>query len=412
MHPSTKTTLNSLRAGVIGSGFIGPVHIEALRRLGVQVTAICGSRRAQELAERWGIEQVFNRDNYLGLIQSDQVDVVHITSPNRFHAEQSLAAIRAGKHVVCEKPLAMNSAQSREILQALQQANSPVAGNAQSSKKILFAVNYNVRFYPAVLQMRAMARRGDLGKIIHIQGSYLQDWLLKQTDYNWRLLAEEGGPLRAVGDIGTHWLDTVSFITGSPVQEVMADLSTFHHNRKRPLGEVQTFTQETAQETTDYQVDTEDFANILLRYQDGSRGSLNVSQVAAGKKNCIRIEIYGSQQSVAWNSENPDQLLIGRRDLANAVAMRGCAEFLDAAAYSDYPGGHVEGFPDSFKMLYRSIYTAISQSHQPAQDLRGSVEQPTKLYDFADAWDGHDELLICEAILNSHQQQRWVKVAR
>lgn len=376
------TTIHQLRAGIIGSGFIGPVHIEALRRIGVQVTAICGSDRAKEVADKWGIRQVFTGHDYKSLVNLPDVDVVHITSPNRHHLAQSLAALQAGKHVVCEKPLAMNSSETQQIVDA-----------AKASGKI-FAVNYNVRFYPAVLQMREMIRRGDLGPIIHVNGSYMQDWLLKDTDYNWRLLADEGGQLRAVGDIGTHWLDTITFILGCNVSELLADLSTFHTTRKRPVGEVQTFSNTAPKEVVEFKVDTEDFANILLKFENNARGNLAVSQVAAGRKNCIRFEVYGAKQSVSWDSENPDQLLFGRRDQANAIAMRSCAEFSDTSGFSDYPGGHVEGFPDTFKMLYRSIYNSILQG------------RPDGTYATAEA--GHEEVRLCEAILNSNQQRAWV----
>lgn len=376
------TSIHQLRAGIIGSGFIGPVHIEALRRIGVQVTAICGSDRAKVVADNWGIRQVFTGHDYKSLVNCPEVDVVHITSPNRHHLAQSLASLQAGKHVVCEKPLAMNSSETRQIVDA-----------AKAAGKI-FAVNYNVRFYPAVLQMREMIRRGDLGPIIHVNGSYMQDWLLKDTDYNWRLLADEGGQLRAVGDIGTHWLDTVTFILGCKVTELLADLSTFHTTRKRPVGEVQTFSNLAPKEVVEFKVDTEDFANILMKFENNARGNLAVSQVAAGRKNCIRFEIYGAKQSVCWDSETPDQLHFGRRDLANAVAMRSCAEFSDTGGFSDYPGGHVEGFPDTFKMLYRSIYSSIVQG------------RPDGIYANAEA--GHEEVRLCEAILSSNQKRAWV----
>lgn len=378
------TSLHHLRAGIIGSGFIGPVHIEALRRLGVKITAICGSERAREVAERWDIPQVFTGHDFQSLVNCPEVDVVHITSPNRHHHVQSLAALRAGKHVVCEKPLAMTTTETAELVEAARQAGK------------VFAVNYNVRFYPAVLQMRAMVQRGDLGEIIHVNGSYMQDWLLKETDYNWRVLASEGGELRAVGDIGTHWLDTVSFILGSPVTELLADLSTFHRTRQRPVGEVQTFSNEAVAHTEDCPVDTEDFASVLLGFDNGARGNLAVSQVAAGRKNCIRIEIYGAKQSVWWDSENPDLLHYGRRDDANAAVLRASAGFTDASGYTDYPAGHAEGFPDGFKMLYRSFYTAIATGTSDGL--------------FADAVAGHEELRLCEAVMQSHRERRWINL--
>jgi predicted dehydrogenase len=378
--------LNQLRAGVIGTGFIGPVHVEALRRLGVPITALCDvPERVRAAAARLGIPQAFG--DYRDLLRSPQVDVVHITAPNRFHCEMALAALRAGKHCICEKPLAMNTAETARIV-ALARAT-----------KTLFAVNYNVRFYPAVLQLRQMVERGALGDIMHVNGSYMQDWLFKETDYNWRLLAREGGKLRAVADIGTHWMDTVCFILDAKIRSVFADLATWHKTRKRPLGEVQTFAREAqAVKYATYKVQTEDFANVLLRFGNGARGNLSVSQVAAGRKNCLRVEVYGSKQSAWWCSEEPETLCLGHRDGANEVVVRATPAFGDGAAgFMDYPPGHVEGFPDTFKMLFRSIYSTIAAG-----------DRATPL--FATAQDGHQEVAVCEAILRSHKARAWVAV--
>jgi len=373
------------RAGIIGTGFIGPVHLEALRRLGVTVTALCDlPDRVRAAAEKFGIPEAFG--DYRELLRSPNVDVVHITAPNRFHCEMSLAALRAGKHVVCEKPLAMNTRETAQIVRL-----------ARASGKV-FAVNYNVRFYPAVLTLRRMVARGELGDIIHVNGSYMQDWLFKPTDYNWRLLPQEGGKLRAVADIGTHWMDTVCFILGAEIRAVFADLATWHKTRKRPLGEVQTFSRaDTTMKYATYPVKTEDFASVLLQFANGARGNLAVSQVAAGRKNCIRIEIYGSKKSAWWCSEQPEMLHFGNRDAANETVVRATPAFGDGAAgFMDYPPGHVEGFPDTFKMLFRNIYAAIGG--QKGERL------------FATADDGHKEVAVCEAILKSHAGRRWVKV--
>ena len=377
--------LTRLRAGIIGTGFIGPVHIEALRRLGVKITAICDTtERARAAAAQFDIPEVYGDADYRGLVRSPKVDAVHITAPNRFHCAMALAALRAGKHVVCEKPLAMNSREAARIVEA-----------ARASRSV-FAVNYNVRFYPAVLELRHLVARGELGKIIHVNGSYFQDWLFKETDYNWRLLPKEGGRLRAVADIGTHWMDTVSFILGSRIESVFADLATFHQKRKRPLGEVQTFSQSSkGMRYASYAVQTEDFANVLIRFENGTRGNLGVSQVAAGRKNSIRIEIYGSKKSAWWDSEHPEELRFGNRDEANQIAVRNTPAFAaGASGYLDYPAGHVEGFPDTFKMLFRSIYGVI------ARDGRGE-----RL--FAEAADGQHEVAVCEAILRSCRAKRW-----
>ena len=378
-------TFNTLRAGVIGTGFIGPVHVEALRRLGVQVQALCDvPERVQAAAKQLGIPLAFG--DYRELVASPQVDVVHIAAPNRFHCEMALATLRAGKHCVCEKPLAMNTRETARIVALARKQGS------------VFAVNYNIRFYPAVLQLRRMVDAGELGQIIHVNGSYFQDWLFKATDYNWRLLPSEGGPLRAVADIGTHWMDTASFILGARITSVFADLSTWHKTRQRPLGEVQTFSRATAGvKYATYKVATEDFANVLLQFSNGARGNLAVSQVAAGRKNCLRLEIYGSKKSASWCSEEPEYLWFGNRDGANQVAVRATPEFAGAAGFMDYPPGHVEGFPDTFKMLFRAIYSHIA---------RMDKGEPL----FATAADGHQEVAVCEAVLRSNRLGKWVQV--
>jgi predicted dehydrogenase len=377
-----------LRAGVIGTGFIGPVHLEALRRLGIPVTAICDvGEQAAAVAMRYGIPEVYHQGDYRGMVRSPNVDVVHVTAPNRHHCAMSLAALRAGKHVICEKPLAMNTREAVRMVEAARETGR------------VFAVNYNVRFYPAVLALRERVAAGELGRIIHVNGSYLQDWLFKETDYNWRLLPKEGGKLRAVADIGTHWMDTVSFILNAGIRSVCADLGTFHQRRRRPLGEVETFTKaNAATRYVSYPVQTEDFAHVLLEFGSGTRGNFAVSQVAAGRKNCIRIELYGSKKSAWWNSEQPEQLGLGNRDEANEVAVRNTPAFgAGAAGYMDYPAGHVEGFPDTFKMLFRQVYETIAAG--------GSGRRW-----FAGVEDGRREVAICEAILRSHQRRSWVTV--
>ena len=392
--PETKQVCQ-LRAGVIGTGFIGPVHIEALQRLGVRVTAICGSTRsAQATARKWGIPEVYGDYNYEALCRSANVDVVHVTSPNRVHVEQSLAALRAGKHVVCEKPLGMTSRETARVVKAVARRGSPV-----------FAVNYMCRFFPAVLQMRALVQRGALGQVMHVQGHFFQDWLLKRSDYNWRLLASEGGKLRAVGDIGTHWVDTVSFILGAKVEKVFAHLETFHKTRLRPRGEVQTFAQLDPARMVPYRVDTEDFGSLLLRFgaathkfARGVHGNASISQVAAGWKCSLALGIYGTEGSVQWDLGHPNEILLGRRDEPNQILQRGTAGFSeDVAGFTDYPGGHPEGFPDSHKMQYRAVYEHVASGR----------ETPVL---FATAEEGHEEVRLCEAVLKSHRAGRWTSL--
>ena len=386
--------LHQLRAGVIGTGFIGPVHIEALKRLGVQVMAICGStRNARATADRWGIPEVYGDYDFRALLRSPSVDVIHITSPNKVHVEQSLAALAAGKHVICEKPLGMTAKDTAKVVATAKRKNAPV-----------FAVNYMCRFFPAVLQMRALVARGDLGEIIHVQGHFFQDWLLHATDYNWRLLASEGGKLRAVGDIGTHWIDAVSFILGARAESVFAHLETFHRTRYRPKGEVQTFAKIDPKTMVPYRCDTEDFGSVLLKFGkarhgfvDGVHANASISQVAAGWKCSLALGIYGTKGSVRWDLQQPNEILVGRREEPNQVLQRATAGFSkDVAGFTDYPGGHPEGFPDSHKMHYRAVYEHIASGRR------------TPVL-FATAEDGHHEVKLCEAVLRSSRSRRWVK---
>ncbi|MBM4467694.1 MAG: Gfo/Idh/MocA family oxidoreductase, partial [Chloroflexi bacterium] len=372
--------MDEIRAAVIGTGFIGPAHVEALRRLGVEVVGIAGSspQRARPKAEALHIPKVYA--DWRELVDDRAVDVVHITSPNYLHYPMAKAAVVAGKHVVCEKPLAMNSQESAELLNLAEEAG------------IVHATNYNIRFYPLCQEARARAARGDLGEVYIIRGSYLQDWLFYDTDWNWRLEPELGGSLRAVADIGTHWLDLTSFITGLRVQAVLADFRTFIPVRKKPARPIDTFAGKELrpEDYIEQPIHTEDYATVLLAYENGARGVMTVSQVSAGRKNRLAFEIDGSKSSLAWDSERPNELWIGRRDGPNEALMKDPSLLTSQARdFTGYPGGHNEGFPDTFKQLYHAVYRYIRTG-----DFTAPADFPT----FA---DGHEEILLCEAIERS-----------
>jgi predicted dehydrogenase len=374
---------------VVGTGFIGPIHIEALRRLGRPVLGVLGSapEKSRVAAQALGMGHAYTSLDEV--LADPSVQVVHLASPNRLHFEQCRRALQAGKHVICEKPLALTARQSAEL--AALAAATPVVA----------AVCYNVRFYPLCLEARQRIAAGQLGAIHHVTGSYVQDWLLHETDFNWRVLAEEGGMLRAVADIGTHWLDLVQSITGLEVEQVCADLRTVLPARRRPRGSVETFQAATrsAEDVEEVTVTTEDYGSVLLRFRGGAAGCSTVSQVTAGRKNCLRYEIAGARASLAWDSERPNELWIGHRDQANELLVRDPALLHPAArAFASYPGGHNEGFADTFKQLFRVIYDAID---------RGEGLAPTRFPTFA---DGHRQVVLCEAILRSHRERRWVQV--
>ena len=379
----------NIGAAVVGAGFIGPVHVEALRRLGVTVTGILGCDQDESLSaqKRLGLPKAYS--SYEELLSDPAVNAVHLAVPNVLHYQMARQALLAGKHVMCEKPLAMNSQQSAELVELAR------------STRLAAGVCYNIRFYPLNLHARQMVANGELGQIYAVNGSYVQDWLLYPTDYNWRVLAEQGGQLRAVADIGTHWMDLICSITGLEVEEVLADLYTVHKVRQRPTGEVETFTGklETEQQTVQTPITTEDYGCVIFRFRGGARGSLHVSQVTAGRKNCLRYEISAARCALAWNSQSPNVLWIGRRDGPNQQLIRDPALLEDLArSFTDYPGGHNEGFPDTFKQCFRAFYQYITA---------GDWSAPPLFPTFA---DGHREVLLCESILESHRQQRWIAV--
>jgi len=374
---------------VIGSGFIGIVHIEALRRIGVRVAGLLdaspelGARRAAEI----GIPKAYaDLDE---LLADPDVQVVHVTSPNELHHRQARAILAAGRHIVCEKPLAMTSAESAELV-ALAKASG-----------LVNAVNFNIRWYPLNQHVAAMVADGGIGDVRMVTGRYFQDWLLFDTDWNWRLEDDKGGALRAVGDIGSHWLDLLSFLTGLRVEAVMADLTTFIPVRQKPRGEVLTFSTERAADTVGMEIHTEDTASILLRFAGGARGSVNISQLSPGRKNSIAYQIDGSSSAVAWDSEQPEQLWIGHRDRPNELLLRNPALMNGAgAAAARLPGGHVEGFADTFGAVFSAVY----------DDVLAGVPSPAPRY--ATFAAGHEEMLIGDAVLESARTGTWARVAR
>jgi predicted dehydrogenase len=370
-----------VRAGVVGTGFIGAVHVEALRRLGVDVAGVVGSTPERADAKR--LAQAY--PSYDALLADDSVGVIHLTTPNHLHYAQVKEALAAGKHVVCEKPLATTAAESAELLELAERSG------------LVHCTNFNVRFYPMVQEARARAQGGELGEIWNVHGGYLQDWLLFPTDWNWRLEPEKGGDLRAVADIGSHWLDLVQFVSGLEVEAVFADLATTIPVRRRPLGEVETFAAAEDVEREDAPMTTEDLAHILVRFAGGARGSCVVSQVSAGRKNSLRFEVDGARASLAWDGEAHETLWIGRRDAPNEVLLRNPA-LLDRRARGTtmLPAGHAEGFADTFKELYRAVYRAV-ETGEPGDDY------PTFRA-------GHVENVLVEAVAQSNREQRWVEV--
>lgn len=379
--------LSDVGAAVIGTGFVGVVHVEALRRIGVNVRGVLGSS-PERGAERAGAIGTRSYPNLEALLADDAIEVVHVTSPNDVHVAQSSAILAAGKHLVCEKPLAMTAAESAQLVDL-----------AASSDRIA-AVNFNLRFYPLNQHLHDEVAAGRLGDVRFITGHYFQDWLFLETDWNWRLEPEIGGELRAVGDIGSHWLDLMSFITGQRIVAVMAELATFIAVRRQPRGPVETFATERSTDTVDRDIRTEDVASILVRYADGARGAVNLSQISPGRKNSLRFEIDGSKAAASWDSEQPDQLWLGHRERSNEILIRNPALMSAAGrAAAALPGGHVEGYADTFSSMFRAVYADVVAGRPAAR--------PT----YATIADGHTAMLVGEAIGRSGREGRWIEVA-
>ncbi len=378
-----------INAAIVGTGFIGPAHLEALRRLpNIEVKALCevDIELAKEKAATLGIPKAYTFEEMLG---DPSIDVVHICTPNFLHFSQSKEALLAGKHVVCEKPLATKIEEAKELV------------SLAKEKGLVNAVHFNLRYYPMVRQMKNMREKGELGDIYSIMGSYLQDWLFLQTDYNWRLEPDKSGDSRAIADIGSHLLDLTEYVTGLQVTEVMADFSTVHKTRLKPLKAIETYSGKMLQES-DYEevpINTEDHATVMLRFDNGNKGSVTVSQVNAGRKNRLNIEIAGSKSNFEWCSEKPNELWIGKREKANQHLMKDPSLFhKEAAGLISFPGGHNEGFPDTSKQMFKEVYAAVRERKQPDKPSFPTFE------------DGYRELLICERIIESHRKQAWVKI--
>ena len=377
----------NLRAAVIGSGFVGRAHIEALRRLAIPIQGVLGSSpaRTEEQCRSLGIARAYKAMEELAADGS--VDVVHVCTPNHVHYKQTEAALRAGKHVMCEKPLAMNPQETGALVELARKVGR------------VGAVTYNVRYYPMCQEAHALVQSGAIGEPRIVHGGYLQDWLFYPTDWNWRLDPALGGDLRAVADIGTHWMDLVGWITGRKLAELCADLATVMPVRQRPTGRVETF-QKTTGTTEPVHMTTDDYASVLLHFEGGMRGVLTVSQMSAGRKNRLWFEIDGSEGSLAFDQEQPNSLWIGSRKEANRWLIKDPSLMSpEARGYAAYPAGHAEGYPDTFVQLFKDLYHYIA-----AGDLQAPRSFPT-------FETGDYEVRLCDLIALSAKQRRWVEVS-
>src|SRR3984957_14606745 len=380
--------MQMLKTALIGTGFMGKVHAENLRRLGtVEIASVAGSsaERAQEFAKSIGVSRATG--NYQELLEDSGIQAVHVVTPNALHYPICRAALLAGKHVLCEKPFTISLQQAHELIELA------------AHKGLANCIQHNLRYYPLVQQIRRMIEAGDLGEILIVQGTYSQDWLLYDTDWNWRVDSQDNGALRAMGDIGSHWMDLIQHVTGLRITELCADLATFHHTRRKPKGSVETFAGKQLQ-AEDYEtvpMNTDDFGSVLLRLGERARGAFTVSQMSAGRKNMFTIDIYGTKAGASWNQERPDELWIGQRNSPNQIVVKDPALlYPQAAAYADIPGGHSEGYEDTPKQVFKRFYARVADPAAP-------LEYPT----FEDGLLG---MRLLEKVAESSQKRGWVTV--
>ena len=380
--------MRTVKAAVIGTGFIGPAHVEALRRLGfVEVVALAerDQATADEKAEQLSIPRAYG--DYRAVLADPEIQVVHNCTPNNLHFEVNQAILEAGKHCISEKPLAMKSQETRALVELARR------------RGLVNAVDFNYRFYPLVQHAKAMVDAGEVGEVYTAHGSYLQDWLYLDTDYNWRLEPEVSGPSRALADIGSHWCDLVQFVTGRSIVEVLGDLATVHKVRKKPKGPIETYAGKllTPEDYAEVRIGTEDYATVLFAFDNGAHGAFTVCQVSAGRKNRLYYEVDGSKCAISGDLERPNELWIGYREKPNELLIKDPSLLKEEARqYAHYPGGHPEGYPDGPKNLFRNAYLKV---------LGDEAALPFPTFE-----DGHRAVAIVEAILASSKTKQWTKV--
>ena len=378
--------------GLVGPGFVGAHHIDAVRRLGfVDVVGIAASTEgsAQKKADALGVPKAYA--SYDALIADPDVHVVHNTTPNYLHVPVILAALAKGKHVVSDKPLAMTGADARRLR------------DAANSAGVVHAVTFNYRGNPLVQQAREMIAAGELGDVHFIHGAYLQDWLLEPTDFSWRLEPEKGGASSAIGDIGSHWCDLVQHVAGRRIVEVLADLTTVIDTRLKPSASTEAFSSSGDGTREAVAITSEDLATVLVRFEGGAKGCFSVGQVCAGHKNGLWFEVNGRRASLRWLQERQNELWIGRREAANAMLLKDPSLLAPGPrGYAHLPGGHQEGWSDAFANVMRDIYGFIAAGRRPADP-----HPPA----FATFEDGYHAACVVDAILESHRRGAvWTKV--
>ncbi len=384
--------MKKLKAAVIGMGFIGVSHVEAIRRIGLaEIVGVADTDAvlAQRKSEEYGIDRCYKSADEL--LADPEIDVVHNCTPNNLHLELNRKIIRAGKHVFSEKPLGKTAAESKQMLELLKEYPDTVHG-----------VNFCYRMNPLVQDMKSRIAAGEIGAPRLVHGSYLQDWLLFDTDYNWRIEPEISGESRCVADIGSHWMDVVQTVTGAKITEVCADVVTAIPVRKKPKGQVETFAVQQAAEYEEKKVETEDYAAVLIRFENGAHGVFQASEISAGRKCFLNFEVNGEKASYYWCQERADEMWKGNRDANNELVMRNPNLMSPKGReYTYLAAGHPEGWNDAMKNNVASFYRYIADGKKPGKDPA----------DFATFEDGDYIMRLTEAILKSGREKRWVSVA-
>jgi predicted dehydrogenase len=370
-------------AAVIGAGFAGAAHVEALRRVpGVRVAAIAASSPdgAAAAAGRLGIER--STGDYRELVADPGIEVIHNCTPNDLHLDVNMAALEAGKHVLSEKPLGLDADETGRLVAAAAEAPGTTG------------VCFNYRHYPMVAEVRERLGRGPAPHLV--QGTYLQDWLLGQDDWNWRLEPERAGAARALGDIGSHWIDLIQYVTRRRIARVHGRTGRLHETRRRPSERTLTF-ERGGGGSKPVEVRTEDYATVLLELDGGCPGVLTVSQVSPGMRNRLSFHVDTADAAYLWNQERPNRLWIGRRDGPSEEVVRDPAALSPPAArLAHYPAGHQEGWPDALRNLVDDFYAR--------------VRDPGRSSDVATFADAHAVTVAVEAILQSAGEGGWVDV--
>jgi len=384
--------MNKIRVGFVGAGFVGPIHIENVRRLGfTEVTALAeiDQDTANKKASLLGIPKAYGK--WEDLVADPEIDMVHVTSSNHLHYKVSKACLEAKKHVICDKPLTLDTLEAKELVEIAKKAG------------VVNAVTFNLGFYPMVREAREIVARQEFGKVNLVYGRYFQDWLSKDTDYNWRVEAKYQGKTRVIADIGSHWMQMIQMILNKKITSVYADSTIFIPTRKKPLIEIPTFSQQELKpdEYEEIKVDTEDHATVMFKFEDCIKGVVVVCQVCPGRKNRIEWEITGSQKSISWHGEDPNKLWIGNRDSSNEELMKDFNLLSpNSRDYSFYPGGLAEGYGDSWKAIFSKIYNFIKE------DGHKKNVAP----DFPTFKEGYEIMLIIDSIVKSIEENRWVDI--